>query len=64
MDALQMVHEKMQQFHLETAIGKLEDEIMFRDYKLPNSAFVSSIKFDGVPILPPVVSFLALSLVM
>jgi hypothetical protein len=56
MDAIHLVHEKLKQFHLETTVGRLEDEMMFRDHKLPDSAFISSVKFEGIPILPPVVS--------
>ena len=46
---------KMRQFGLESTICDLERDMMFKHGKLPSSNFLSVIKIDGVPILPPVV---------
>jgi len=56
MDAEFAARSKMRQFELECTIRSLEHDMMFQQYKLPGSDFVSSIKYHGVPILPPVVS--------
>ena len=47
---------KVRQFEMESTVRSIESDMLLKNCRLPDSNFVSAIKFEGVPILPPVVS--------